>query len=149
MPGLAALAVGSIPLSWCTVQEAPGLPIANHAAWVISHPLQLRSAAAAVLQGAELEFTSYHGSFLGTVDYVWFSVHPVRCHEQAGRDETRSPPACQGLTCAVAQVGPYHMRAEGVLLPPPLHSLPCGLPSAECCSDHIAVVCDFSILRLM
>ena len=43
------------------------------------------------------------------------------------------------------QVAGYQMRAEGVLLPPPLQGLPCGLPSAEYSSDHIAVVCDFSV----
>lgn len=39
--------------------------------WLVTHPLRLRSAAEAVL-GQELQYTSYHGSFLGAVDYIWF-----------------------------------------------------------------------------
>ena len=40
--------------------------------WFVSHPMGLRSAAEAVL-GQEMQYTSFHGSFLGAVDYIWFA----------------------------------------------------------------------------
>ena len=43
------------------------------------------------------------------------------------------------------QVGKYAVKAEQILLAPPLESIPHGLPSAQWSSDHISVVVDFSI----
>lgn len=96
-----------------------GVSIGDPAAWLARHPLQLCSAALAVL-GQELDWTTCHGAFIGTVDFIWFT-----------------PLVPGGYSC----------RAEGVLLPPPLTSLPCGLPSADFSSDHVAVGCDFVIER--
>ena len=39
--------------------------------WIARHPLNLRSATHEVL-GKELPYTSCHGKFIGTVDFVWF-----------------------------------------------------------------------------
>lgn len=40
--------------------------------WVAEHPLPLQSSYSTLL-GAEPEFTTCHGKFIGTVDYVWFT----------------------------------------------------------------------------
>ena len=46
------------------------------------------------------------------------------------------------------QVGKYEVQAEQILLPPPLESIPYGLPSAQWSSDHISVVVDFCMREL-
>lgn len=50
-------------------------------------------------------------------------------------------------TQALMQVGDYEVQPRQVLLPPPLESIPWGLPSAQWSSDHIAVVVDVAISR--
>lgn len=48
--------------------------------WMARHPLQLQSACQDIL-GCELPYTSCHGKFIGTVDFVWFGSQ-VRCFEK-------------------------------------------------------------------
>ncbi|KAK9799388.1 hypothetical protein WJX73_009972 [Symbiochloris irregularis] len=85
--------------------------------WIARHPLQLQSACQDIL-GCELPYTSCHGKFIGTVDFVWFSP----------------------------QAGSHTVVPCRVLLPPPLESLHCGLPSQHWPSDHISLVFDFVLL---
>ena len=40
--------------------------------WIAEHPLPLTSSYN-VLLGSEPEYTSCHGAFIGTVDYIWFT----------------------------------------------------------------------------
>ena len=46
--------------------------------WIAEHPLPLTSSYNFLL-GAEPDYTSCHGAFIGTVDYVWFTpeVNPT------------------------------------------------------------------------
>lgn len=67
--------------------------------------------------GREPSFTSCHGKFIGTVDFVWYT------------------PRVQHLT----------LIPTAVLLPPPLESLHCGLPSPEWPSDHISLLTKFNL----
>lgn len=89
--------------------------------WVATHPLRLASAYATAA-GSEPAFTSAHSRFIGTVDYVWFTPDGVVVED--GAATTRLHPT-------------------RVLAPPPLASLPGGLPSPDYPSDHVSVVVDF------
>ena len=100
-----------------------GAPIA--AGWVASHPLRLASAYAATA-GVEPPFTSAHSRFIGTVDYVWFTPEGV-----VGGG---------GAATTTARLHPTR-----VLAPPPLASLPGGLPSPDYPSDHVSVIVDFCV----
>ena len=40
--------------------------------WIAAHPIAMQSTYRAVL-GTEPAYTSCHGKFIGTVDYVWFT----------------------------------------------------------------------------
>jgi endonuclease/exonuclease/phosphatase family metal-dependent hydrolase len=118
-----ARGAGGAAASWTADQfkAAAGSPRAGDAGdgagWVARHPLRLASAHAAAA-GCEPAFTSAHGKFVGTVDYVWFT-----------------PAALGGGRTALAPTR--------VLAPPPLASLPAGLPSLDYPSDHVSVVVDF------
>jgi len=48
--------------------------------WVAKHPLSLQSAYRSVA-GAEPAFTSAHGGFVGTVDYLWFTPESLLTEE--------------------------------------------------------------------
>eukprot|EP00887_Chlorella_sp_A99_P001011 scaffold5.g1011.t1 len=87
---------------------------------VAAHPLQVCSAYAAVT-GSEPPFTTCHDKFIGTVDYIWFTPH--------------SP----------GSSGDWSMRPLGVLLPPPVQTLRCGLPNHQWPSDHVCLVADFEL----
>lgn len=57
--------------------------------WIARHPLQLCSATHDIL-GKELPYTSCHGKFIGSVDFVWFSptvclLHYLSCLLEAWR----------------------------------------------------------------
>ena len=106
--------------------RAAGAPIA--AGWVASHPLRLASAYAEAADG-EPPFTSAHSRFIGTVDYVWFTPEGVASGGGGG-------------TTATTRLHPTR-----VLAPPPLASLPGGLPSPDYPSDHVSVVVDFVAAR--
>jgi mRNA deadenylase 3'-5' endonuclease subunit Ccr4 len=86
---------------------------------VARHPLSLRSAYCAVA-GREPPYTTCHGRYIGTVDYVWYTAEPVG-------------------------EGGATLRALGVLQPPRLAGIHSGLPSAEWPSDHVALVADFEV----
>ncbi|KAK9815961.1 hypothetical protein WJX74_009445 [Apatococcus lobatus] len=86
-------------------------------AWLAKHPMRLLSAYNELL-GGEPPYTSCHGRFIGTVDFMWFT------------------PEMEGL----------RLRPRRALLPPPLDSLHCGLPSPTWPSDHISLLCDFHML---
>ncbi|KAK9835122.1 hypothetical protein WJX84_011986, partial [Apatococcus fuscideae] len=86
-------------------------------AWLAKHPMHLLSAYNELL-GGEPPYTSCHGRFIGTVDFMWFT------------------PEMEGL----------RLRPRRALLPPPLDSLHCGLPSPTWPSDHISLLCDFQML---
>ncbi|KAK9805158.1 hypothetical protein WJX72_002651 [[Myrmecia] bisecta] len=104
-----------------TLQPAPSLNgyVDSHKeekTWVVEQP-QAMSSAYAEVGGSEPNYTSCHGRFIGTVDYIWY-------HSQASS---------------------YVLEPLRVLDPPPLETLHCGLPSPEWASDHICLVCEFGL----
>ena len=88
--------------------------------------------------GAEPLFTSCHGRFTGTVDYIWFTPDSA----------DGAWPGAHALTQGPAPGAPaFSLRAARVLLPPDFASLYCGLPSPEYPSDHISLLAEFDVLR--
>jgi len=166
--------------------------INDASAWVAKHPLSLKSAYRSVA-GAEPAFTSAHGGFVGTVDYLWFTPQSLLTEEAiralesknrqlaakrankksssggggggggGGAGESNAPGAAESAptspqpppTAAAPPQPPLPplppvpqrttLSAVAALAPPPLASLPQGLPSASFPSDHVAVVVDFVV----
>lgn len=58
--------------------------------WIAEHPLPMESTYKAVL-GAEPAFTSCHGKFIGTVDYVWFTPQVSPCRLILHRANSKQP----------------------------------------------------------
>ncbi|KAL3144846.1 hypothetical protein ABBQ38_001952 [Trebouxia sp. C0009 RCD-2024] len=83
---------------------------------ILRHPLQLQSAYMEVT-GVEPAFTSSHLRFHGTVDYIWYT------------------PEAGNVTVVPRRV-----------LDPPLDCANTGLPTANCPSDHVCIVCDFALM---
>jgi hypothetical protein len=83
------------------------------------HPLQLESSYRAVT-GSECPYSTCHDKFIGAVDYIWSS------RAEAGSG--------------------WQLLPLGVLLPPPLQTLSCALPSPAWPSDHVSLVTDFAYL---
>ena len=130
--------------------------------------------------GVEPQYTSCHGKFIGTVDYVWYTPQPLSWHPGSGHQHALTLPLREGpemplpldlgLQTPLRLVGPVQtptvdrataeadttqghdatcaslLRAVRVLLPPPLDSLHCGLPSPEWASDHISLLVDFEFM---
>ena len=84
---------------------------------VARHALKVESAYLAVT-GGEAAYTTCHDKFIGTVDLILYTR------------EAR---------------GGWRLEPVGVLLPPPLETLHCALPSPAWPSDHISLVADFSL----
>ena len=87
--------------------QAPGrggMTEVNPQSWFVSHPMGLRSAAEAVL-GQEMQYTSFHGSFLGAVDYIWFASQV--CHKPSRLHDDQT---CMVVLLCLAQLGTgrYH-----------------------------------------
>ncbi|KAK9842562.1 hypothetical protein WJX81_006229 [Elliptochloris bilobata] len=104
--------------------------------WVVRHGLPVRSAYTQVL-GAEPLFTSCHGRFTGTVDYIWYTPKSA-----AGPADAAEPSPDPGPDAPA-----FTLRAARVLLPPDFASLYCGLPSPEWPSDHISLLAEFEVAR--
>ena len=83
--------------------------------------------AAAQVMGAEPQYTSCHGRFTGTVDYIWFT------------------PDSAGLAPSADAAPAFALRSARVLAPPDFASLHCGLPSPEWPSDHVALMAEFVV----
>ena len=130
--------------------------------------------------GVEPQYTSCHGKFIGTVDYVWYTPQPLSWHPRSGHQDAPTLPLREGpgmplrlesglqtplqlggpvqtptVDRATAEADTTHghdatcaslLRAVRVLLPPPLDSLHCGLPSPEWASDHISLLVDFEFM---
>lgn len=86
---------------------------------LLTHPLTLRSAYQAVT-GEEPVWTTCHDGYMGTVDYIFYSLEPN---------------------------GAPSLEPRGVLLPPVAQSLRSGLPNAHWPSDHVCLVADFDARR--
>jgi hypothetical protein len=83
-----------------------------------------------VAAGEEPPYTSAHSRFIGTVDYVWFTPDGLDQTGEGGEGGDAAP--------ASSILAPLR-----VLAPPPLASLPGGLPARDYPSDHVSVVVDF------
>ena len=90
--------------------------------------------------GAEPLFTSCHGRFTGTVDYVWFTP------DTANGAWPGASASNKGLAAGLGAPA-FSLRAARVLLPPDFESLYCGLPSPEFPSDHISLLVEFDVRR--
>jgi len=67
------IATGIQPPSGVGTQGGPRLPPpVSTDIWIAEHPVPMQSSYEDVL-GGEPSFTSCHGKFIGTVDFVWYT----------------------------------------------------------------------------
>ena len=133
---------------------------------VLRHPLQLQSAYMEVT-GVEPAFTSSHLRFHGTVDYIWYTPEvslslymPVhvsdpwtgcRVTPQDMRTVHLQVYSWRAWIVAV-ETAEMLLQAGNVtvvprrVLDPPVDCANTGLPTANCPSDHICIVCDFALV---
>lgn len=93
------IGVGNGPLPSSNGSARSSMPPPNASdLWIAEHPLPMKSSYAALL-GAEPEFTSCHGKFIGTVDYIWFTPQvctpPVLHYSAVVESRVASFEACQ------------------------------------------------------
>ena len=96
---------------------------------IVRHPLQLESTYYAV-NGEEPFYTTAHDKYVGTVDYIFFTPSSSRKNENEKKNLPRAG-----------------VRPVRIVMPPPLSSVPKGLPSSIWPSDHISLVADFEFLN--
>ncbi|EFJ41128.1 hypothetical protein VOLCADRAFT_98932 [Volvox carteri f. nagariensis] len=134
---------------------------------VVRHPLQLRSAYAAVdEQEREPIFTTLHARYVGTVDFVWYTPGDPDFGGAAARGEAEAPgaPGVGGSAGGAAASSSGNGRIDAnafsghgtgtrgfslkpvrVLQPPDPLSYPYGMPCTDWPSDHVSLAVDFRL----
>ena len=111
------LATGYRPLEGRIILDKSQLPPPSVMdTWVAAHPIAMQSTYRAVL-GTEPAYTSCHGKFIGTVDYVWFTpqvrLTPSACLPTAAKIGSAQAPSPEHACQTGLQSSPPSFQSGG------------------------------------